>query len=474
MALKLSWRVVRRINVITNIEEKIRDLLIAHDIGVIASESSGCPEPDNVLQQIRGFTGDSEQIIHLSLEERLLNVDLLELRRPVRFFWSIQDFIMGVRAVKAPPHSGRRCTETTTPNHGCHPSSKVAHSDVQRSHLIAYSRRDRIGHVLSGDPSPFKRPRHRSESRVPSSLSENRRSLQTLQSPLLSVLSVVFRSCALRPSSASYTTMPVICDVLILLPGHSIYGETISGVVILRAFSTSSKFLRHMIRCVDTNANPYYWMWGVNRWFSTRFSPLSSAVISLTGLMFSSSPNICAALIGFTLAFASNVTHSARRFVGLEQSMVRIEYLLPLDMSNFWSRLPSSPVKEHSERTRKSPEFIEPSPAQTWPDNGSIDPTILSGTVRSMLDVFDEYQNAEIVYACFWNSPIFYFINHSRPDTLQFKSLRRVHLVLAEATPSNEADTVNVNVSRNLDPLVSEGRENFSTGECPMLDLGRD
>lgn len=35
-------------------------------------------------------------------------------------------------------------------------------------------------------------------------------------------------------------------------PLYSIYGETIAGVTILRAFGASSKFLRDMIRCVDT------------------------------------------------------------------------------------------------------------------------------------------------------------------------------------------------------------------------------
>lgn len=77
-------------------------------------------------------------------------------------------------------------------------------------------------------------------------------------------------------------------------PLYSIYGETISGVTILRAFGASSKFLRDMMRCVDTNSNPYYWMWSgqfhfeclriciahgrllVNRWLSARFNLLSS------------------------------------------------------------------------------------------------------------------------------------------------------------------------------------------------------
>ena len=33
---------------------------------------------------------------------------------------------------------------------------------------------------------------------------------------------------------------------------YSIYGETIAGVAVLRAFGASSKFLRDMLRCVDT------------------------------------------------------------------------------------------------------------------------------------------------------------------------------------------------------------------------------
>jgi hypothetical protein len=35
-------------------------------------------------------------------------------------------------------------------------------------------------------------------------------------------------------------------------PLYSIYGETIAGVAILRAFGASSKFLRDMLKSVDT------------------------------------------------------------------------------------------------------------------------------------------------------------------------------------------------------------------------------
>lgn len=35
-------------------------------------------------------------------------------------------------------------------------------------------------------------------------------------------------------------------------PLYTIYGETISGVTVLRAFGASSKFLRDMLRFMDT------------------------------------------------------------------------------------------------------------------------------------------------------------------------------------------------------------------------------
>ena len=54
----------------------------------------------------------------------------------------------------------------------------------------------------------------------------------------------------------------------------------------------------------------------------------------------------------------------------------------------------------------------------------------------------------------------FFFVT----NTLQYESLRRVHLIPPGDFPGTLEESQNINVFRDLDSAVSEGGENFSTG----------
>ncbi|KAH7888999.1 hypothetical protein F5I97DRAFT_777924 [Phlebopus sp. FC_14] len=53
-------------------------------------------DEDSSLRMIRAFTQSEIDAGNIKIEDRILEVHEMELRRPVRYFWSVQDFVQGL------------------------------------------------------------------------------------------------------------------------------------------------------------------------------------------------------------------------------------------------------------------------------------------------------------------------------------------------------------------------------------------
>ena len=91
------------------------------------------------------------------------------------------------------------------------------------------------------------------------------------------------------------------------------------------------------------------------------------------------------------------------------------------------------------------------------------DPILLSGTLRSTLDIFGEYDDAEIVRVllCFMDSE---YLPHV---VRKYEALRRVNLLKSFRNGQSQFAMIpaeNASIFANLDTPVSELGDNFSTG----------
>ncbi|CED82203.1 metal resistance protein ycf1 [Phaffia rhodozyma] len=149
-------------------------------------------------------------------------------------------------------------------------------------------------------------------------------------------------------------------------PIFSWFGETLSGLSSIRAYSQTARFSAHNEAFLDRNNACYLPSVSVNRWLAVRLEFLGSlimlaaALVSVVALIVSR--NVDAGLVGLMMSYAVSVTGSlnwvVRSASEVETNIVSVERV----MINY-TRLDAEAPDEISETT----------PRESWPEEGAIE-----------------------------------------------------------------------------------------------------
>ncbi|PKC06558.1 hypothetical protein RhiirA5_482489 [Rhizophagus irregularis] len=304
-------------------------------------------------------------------------------------------------------------------------------------------------------------------------------------------------------------------------PVYSHFTETLIGIITIRAYGATRRFMQEMITRIDDNNRPAFYYMLIRRWLSVRYDFAGVFVTFIVGvLILWNLDYIDAGLAGLSLSFAMQFTHQimwyVRKYASLETSLNAVER-----------------VNEFSEISQEPPGIIEPRPPASWPYEGAISVENLSvryahdlelvlqnvsfsvkghekvgivgrtGSGKSTLALalfrFMEESEGKIYIDGIDISTIGVYDIRSRitiipQDPILFtgtlrsnldvfstyqdheilESLRRVHLLPSDEIVQNDPSLEdNIKIFSNLETPVSEGGKNFSQGQRQLLCLAR-
>ncbi|KAM4729299.1 LOW QUALITY PROTEIN: ATP-binding cassette sub-family C member 2-like [Anableps anableps] len=143
-------------------------------------------------------------------------------------------------------------------------------------------------------------------------------------------------------------------------PIYSHFGETVSGLSVIRAYNHQERFLKHNEVTIDENLKTIYSRIMSNRWLAIRVQFLGNLVVFFAALFAVISRNsIDSGLVGLSISYALNVTLTLNLVVRitseLETNIVAVER-----------------VSEYSELENEAPWVTQHRPPETWPEAGRM------------------------------------------------------------------------------------------------------
>ncbi len=158
-------------------------------------------------------------------------------------------------------------------------------------------------------------------------------------------------------------------------PLYQQFGETLSGIITIRAYKDERRFLRDNQLRVDTHNRPFIYMWATNRWLALRVDFVGALVAFFAGaFVILSVRKIDAGTAGISLtyavAFTENVLWLVRLYAVNEQNMNSVER-----------------IKEYQDVEQEAKAVIpEARPPGNWPGQGAIQFINYSTRYRSDLE----------------------------------------------------------------------------------------
>lgn len=158
-------------------------------------------------------------------------------------------------------------------------------------------------------------------------------------------------------------------------PLYQQFGETLSGMITIRAYGDERRFIRDNQNRVNTHNRPFIYLWAANRWLAFRIDIAGALVAFFSGVfVILSVGKIDAGAAGLSLTYAvtftENVLWLVRLYAANEQNMNSIER-----------------VKEYLDIEQEARAIIpETRPANNWPSNGAVQFINYSTRYRSDLD----------------------------------------------------------------------------------------
>ncbi|MCJ1426399.1 hypothetical protein MMC29_004302 [Sticta canariensis] len=159
-------------------------------------------------------------------------------------------------------------------------------------------------------------------------------------------------------------------------PLYQQFGETLSGIITIRAYKDERRFIRDNQHRIDTHNRPFLYLWATNRWLAFRVDVVGALVSFFAGVfVLLGVGKIDAGAAGLSLTYAvtftENVLWLVRLYAVNEQNMNSVER-----------------VKEYLDVDQEAPAVVpETRPSGKWPSQGAIEFVNYSTRYRSGLEL---------------------------------------------------------------------------------------